>query len=162
MKTGISGSVTAMIAAEIQSCVTMATSTTTGTITASSSFGRYCEKYASSASTPRVASTASSPLARVTARPSRATRATSAVRSCDLARAELRAAATSVPHARSARPTTTASSAASAPDSAATPAPCCIARVTTSAISHAWATTSSAVAAPRATDTTRNTRVARA
>ena len=36
--------VKAMIAAEIQSCETTATSTTSGTITASKSCGRYSEK----------------------------------------------------------------------------------------------------------------------
>ena len=44
MNSGISGIVNAMIAAEIQSLESTAAITTTGTITASNSCGRYSEK----------------------------------------------------------------------------------------------------------------------
>ena len=44
MNSGISGIVTAMIAAEIQSFQTTTATTTTGTITARNSCGRYSEK----------------------------------------------------------------------------------------------------------------------
>lgn len=44
MKTGISGSVTTMMAADTQSSVTIRASTATGTTTASPSCGRYREK----------------------------------------------------------------------------------------------------------------------
>ena len=41
MNTGMRGTVTAMMAAEIQSWLSTAASTTTGTITARTSWGRY-------------------------------------------------------------------------------------------------------------------------
>ncbi len=44
MNTGISGIVKAMIAAEMRSLVATATTTSTGTITARNSCGRYSEK----------------------------------------------------------------------------------------------------------------------
>ncbi len=89
-------------------------------------------------------------------------RSSSAVRSCDFARAEERLAASSAAQASTARATTTASSTASGVRSCARLLPPMNARATTSASSHACATISSAPSEPSATETNRNVRVARA
>jgi hypothetical protein len=59
---GINGRVKAMIAPEIQSSAITATTTLSGTSPASSTAGRYVEKYSSSASMPREARIALGPV----------------------------------------------------------------------------------------------------
>ena len=98
-KTGISGSVTAITTAEIQSASPTRISTATGTRKASTSWGRNRAKYGSSASRPLVDKVASSPVRWPPshAGPSRTTCAVSLRRSCDLTAAAARSAASSPP-----------------------------------------------------------------
>ncbi len=86
----------------------------------------------------------------------------SAVRNCDFARAEERLAASSAAHASSERARTTANSTISGVRNCARLLPSMNARAIASASSHACATISSAPSEPRATETNRNVRVARA
>ncbi len=89
-------------------------------------------------------------------------RSSSALRSCDFARAEERLAASSAAQAMLARASTTASSSVSGVCSCASERPPMNARATMSASSQACATISSALQAPNATETNRKMRVARA
>ena len=124
--TGTSGNVARMISPASRSCDSTTATTTGGTTTAEIAAGRYRAKYASSASVPRVASVASSPVAFPDshAGPSRTTCPSSCCRSEYFTSAEMRCADTSAAHANSARPMTTPASTSSGARNAATSAPC--------------------------------------
>jgi hypothetical protein len=154
----------AMMTAEIQSSPATTATTATGTITASTTWGRYREKYPSRASVPDVASTAKVALfsVRNPAGPASAIQSTTVDRKADLARADARWAARSVPQPRAARPNTTTRRRTTGTASRSRPWCLMKAPEITSASSHAWVMTSKAVAPPSTTDTTRKRRVARA
>jgi hypothetical protein len=157
MNIGTSGTVTTTMTADSQSAARMRTPTTSGTITARASCGRYRAKYGSSASTPRVASVASSPERVPDSQPgpSRSAARSTWPRSSRTVPAAAACAADSCAHASAARAPNTTTSATSGPATAATPAPPRKAPVTAYAIRSACATTSPAVDTPIATHTAR-------